>query len=168
MIATTLSQYEYVLICDKSNIRVSGSSHQVVYNDRRISSCKNDMTSSAFVNNQIKVIKSIEILGQVYKGCNDNGRDFYIQALFKENRMNAYYGYVGEIQYIFVYSFTPTNSPTTLYNHNHQHTFAFVKWYKTTSDILHRILLPVAIVDYKTTRNVNKKMAIPLPQKIYA
>ncbi|OAD76856.1 hypothetical protein PHYBLDRAFT_62950 [Phycomyces blakesleeanus NRRL 1555(-)] len=25
MIATTLSQYEYVLICDKSNIRVSGS-----------------------------------------------------------------------------------------------------------------------------------------------
>ncbi|OAD66596.1 hypothetical protein PHYBLDRAFT_74034 [Phycomyces blakesleeanus NRRL 1555(-)] len=127
IIATTLSQYEYVLICDKSNIRVSGSPHQVVYNDRRISSCKNDMTSSAFVNNQIKVIKSIEILGQVYKGCNDNGRDFYIQALFKENRMNAYYGYV-----------------------------------------VHRILLPVAIVDYKTTRNVNKKMAIPLPQKIYA
>ncbi|OAD68747.1 hypothetical protein PHYBLDRAFT_63348 [Phycomyces blakesleeanus NRRL 1555(-)] len=27
MIATTLSQYEYVLICDKSNIRVSGSPH---------------------------------------------------------------------------------------------------------------------------------------------
>ncbi|OAD67848.1 hypothetical protein PHYBLDRAFT_68215 [Phycomyces blakesleeanus NRRL 1555(-)] len=28
MIATTLSQYEYVLICDKSNIRVSGSPHE--------------------------------------------------------------------------------------------------------------------------------------------
>ncbi|OAD73710.1 hypothetical protein PHYBLDRAFT_168146 [Phycomyces blakesleeanus NRRL 1555(-)] len=27
MIATMLSQYEYVLICDKSNIRVSGSPH---------------------------------------------------------------------------------------------------------------------------------------------
>ncbi|OAD79484.1 hypothetical protein PHYBLDRAFT_162550 [Phycomyces blakesleeanus NRRL 1555(-)] len=33
MIATTLSQYEYVLICDKSNIRVSGSPHlhQLMY-----------------------------------------------------------------------------------------------------------------------------------------
>ncbi|OAD66767.1 hypothetical protein PHYBLDRAFT_70243 [Phycomyces blakesleeanus NRRL 1555(-)] len=30
MIATTLSQYEYVLICDKSNIRVSGSPHVVL------------------------------------------------------------------------------------------------------------------------------------------
>ncbi|OAD68571.1 hypothetical protein PHYBLDRAFT_63521 [Phycomyces blakesleeanus NRRL 1555(-)] len=142
--------------------------YQVAYNDRRISSCKIGMTSSAFVNDQIEVIKSIDILGQVYKRCNGNGRGSYIQALFEENRTNAHYGYVGEIQYIFVHLFTPTNSPTTLYNHNHQHIFAFVKWYKTTSDILHYILLPVAIVDYKTTRYVNKKMAIPLPQKIYA
>ncbi|OAD81270.1 hypothetical protein PHYBLDRAFT_138818 [Phycomyces blakesleeanus NRRL 1555(-)] len=89
--------------------------------------CKNDMTSSAFVNNQIEVIKSIEILGQVYKGCNGNGRGSYIQTLFEENSINACYGYVGEIQYIFVHSFTPTNSLTTLYNHNHQHIFAFVK-----------------------------------------
>ncbi|OAD80001.1 hypothetical protein PHYBLDRAFT_163051 [Phycomyces blakesleeanus NRRL 1555(-)] len=31
MIATTLSQYEYVLICDKSNIRVSGSPQFLCY-----------------------------------------------------------------------------------------------------------------------------------------
>ncbi|OAD66782.1 hypothetical protein PHYBLDRAFT_152049 [Phycomyces blakesleeanus NRRL 1555(-)] len=53
--------------------------YQVAYNDKRISSCKNGMTSSPF------------------------------------------------IQYIFIHSFTPTNSPTTLYNHNYQLNFAFVK-----------------------------------------
>ncbi|OAD71946.1 hypothetical protein PHYBLDRAFT_146929 [Phycomyces blakesleeanus NRRL 1555(-)] len=147
--------------------------YQVAYNNGMISSCKNDMTR------------------QVYKGCNVNGRGFYIQALFEENRMNAHYGYIGEIQYIFVYLFIPTNSPTAPSNHNHEHIFAFVRWCKTTSDtrrqpkdieIYHAnfynldfqsilpircILLPVAIIDYKTRRSINRKIAIPLPQKIY-
>ncbi|OAD71034.1 hypothetical protein PHYBLDRAFT_148251 [Phycomyces blakesleeanus NRRL 1555(-)] len=36
MIATTLSQYEYVLICDKSNIRVSGSPHNQMSIQRKL------------------------------------------------------------------------------------------------------------------------------------
>ncbi|OAD66980.1 hypothetical protein PHYBLDRAFT_174687 [Phycomyces blakesleeanus NRRL 1555(-)] len=123
---TTLTNY--IPINKETNvINVNNIHYQVAYNDRRISNCKNDMTSSAFVNDQIEVIKSIEILGQVYKGCNGNGRGSYIQALFQENRTNACYDYISEIQYIFVHSFTPTKSSTTLYNHNHQHIFAFVK-----------------------------------------
>ncbi|OAD79447.1 hypothetical protein PHYBLDRAFT_58492 [Phycomyces blakesleeanus NRRL 1555(-)] len=49
--------------------------YQVAYNDYNISSCKKAMTSPAFVNDRIEVLKSIVILGQVYKGCNGNGRE---------------------------------------------------------------------------------------------
>ncbi|OAD67142.1 hypothetical protein PHYBLDRAFT_67275 [Phycomyces blakesleeanus NRRL 1555(-)] len=108
--------------------------YQVAYNDGMISSCKNGMTSLSFVNDRIEILKSINILGQVYKECNGNGRGSYIQALFEENCTNAHYGYVGEIQYIFVHSFTPTNSLTAPSNQNHEHIFAFVRWFKTTSD----------------------------------
>ncbi|OAD78847.1 hypothetical protein PHYBLDRAFT_163940 [Phycomyces blakesleeanus NRRL 1555(-)] len=39
MIATTLSQYEYVLICDKFNIRVSGSPQHVVVQKSPVIEC---------------------------------------------------------------------------------------------------------------------------------
>ncbi|OAD79355.1 hypothetical protein PHYBLDRAFT_162429 [Phycomyces blakesleeanus NRRL 1555(-)] len=71
--------------------------YQIAYNDGMISNCKNDMMSSSFVNNHIEILKSINILEQVYKGCNSNGRGSYIQALFEENCMNAHYSYIGEI-----------------------------------------------------------------------
>ncbi|OAD73941.1 hypothetical protein PHYBLDRAFT_168363 [Phycomyces blakesleeanus NRRL 1555(-)] len=109
--------------------------YQVAYNNGMISSCKNGMPSLSFVNERTEILKSINILGQVYKGYNVNGRGFYIQALFEENHTNAYYSYVEEIHYIFVYSFTPTNSPTAPSNHNHEHIFAFVRWFKTISDM---------------------------------
>ncbi|OAD74813.1 hypothetical protein PHYBLDRAFT_167158 [Phycomyces blakesleeanus NRRL 1555(-)] len=166
--------------------------YQVVYNDYNISCCKKAMTSPAFVNDRIEVLKSIEILRQVYKGCNGNGHGSYIQALFQENRTNARYGYVGEIQYILVHTFSPSTTTLLSASYNNQHTFDFVRWFKTTSDMhrqpedieiyhdnfykldfqsilpIHRTLLPVAIIDYKTRRNVNRKIAIPLPQKNYA
>ncbi|KAG2191745.1 hypothetical protein INT47_003105 [Mucor saturninus] len=163
--------------------------YQVVYNDRSISSCKINMDSSAFVNDWIVMLKSINILGQVFKGNHGNKRGSYIQALFVEDKTNVIYGYIGEIQYIFVHTFSPASLSTEY--HNPQHTFAFVKWYKTTSDRtremegieihksefsrvdfqsilpMHRILMPVAIVDYQPLSKISKKLVVPLPRKIY-
>ncbi|OAD71627.1 hypothetical protein PHYBLDRAFT_147376 [Phycomyces blakesleeanus NRRL 1555(-)] len=128
--------------------------YQAVYKNPQISGCKDVIDDSPFVNDWIEMVKSVDLLGQSYKG--------------------------------------PTVSSLTYRNpHSSQHVFAFVKWSKSTLDKtrelegvellqdefykqdfqsilpVHRILLTVAIVDYKTTKNVNKKLAIPLPKKIY-
>ncbi|OAD71012.1 hypothetical protein PHYBLDRAFT_171073 [Phycomyces blakesleeanus NRRL 1555(-)] len=166
--------------------------YQAAYKNPQISGCKDVIDDSPFVNDWIEMVKSVDLLGQSYKGCiGTNGRGSYIQAYFTE-QTGSEHAYVGEIQYLFVHNFRPTVSSLTYRNpHSSQHVFAFVKWFKSTSDKtrelegvellqdefykqdfqsilpVHRILLTVAIVDYKTTKNVNKKLAIPLPKKIY-
>ncbi|OAD67614.1 hypothetical protein PHYBLDRAFT_173946 [Phycomyces blakesleeanus NRRL 1555(-)] len=166
--------------------------YQAAYKNPQISGCKDVIDDSPFINDWIEMVKSIDLLGQSYKGCiGTNGRGSYIQAYFTE-RTGSEHAYVGEIQYLFVHNFRPTVSSLTYRNpHSSQHVCAFVKWFKSTSDKtrelegvellqdefykqdfqsilpVHRILLTVAIVDYKTTKNVNKKLAIPLPKKIY-
>ncbi|OAD65341.1 hypothetical protein PHYBLDRAFT_176253 [Phycomyces blakesleeanus NRRL 1555(-)] len=166
--------------------------YQAAYKNPQISGCKDVIDDSPFVNDWIEMVKSVDLLGQSYKGCiGTNGHGSYIQAYFTE-RTGSEHAYVGEIQYLFVHNFRPTVSSLTYRNlHSSQHVFAFVKWFKSTSDKtrelegvellqdefykqdfqsilpVHRILLTVAIVDYKTTKNVNKKLTIPLPKKIY-
>ncbi|OAD71417.1 hypothetical protein PHYBLDRAFT_147911 [Phycomyces blakesleeanus NRRL 1555(-)] len=166
--------------------------YQAAYKNSRISSCKDIIDDSPFVNDWIETVKSVDLLGQTYKGCiGTNGRGSYVQAYFTE-RTGSEHAYVGEIQYLFVHNFKPTVSSLT-YRHpqSSQHVFAFVKWFKTTSDKtrelegvellqdefykadfqsilpVHRILMTVAIVDYKTIRNVSKKLAAPLPKRNY-
>ncbi|OAD68554.1 hypothetical protein PHYBLDRAFT_63532 [Phycomyces blakesleeanus NRRL 1555(-)] len=166
--------------------------YQAAYKNPQISGCKDVIDDPPFVNDWIEMVKSVDLIGQSYKGCigtNDHGS--YIQAYFTE-RTGLEHAYIGDIQYLFVHNFRPTVSSLTYRNpHSSQHVFAFVKWFKSTSDKtrelegvellqdefykqdfqsilpVHRILLTVAIVDYKTTKNVNKKLAIPLPKKIY-
>ncbi|OAD76879.1 hypothetical protein PHYBLDRAFT_165380 [Phycomyces blakesleeanus NRRL 1555(-)] len=166
--------------------------YQAAYKNPQISGCKDVIDDSPFVNDWIEMVKSVDLLGQSYKGyIGTNGRGSYIQAYFTE-RTESEHAYVGEIQYLFVHNFRPTVSSLTYRNpHSSQHVFAFVKWFKSTLDKtrelegvellqdefykqdfqsimpVHRILLTVAIVDYKTIKNVNKKLAIPLPKKIY-
>ncbi|OAD65310.1 hypothetical protein PHYBLDRAFT_176230 [Phycomyces blakesleeanus NRRL 1555(-)] len=166
--------------------------YQAAYKNPQISGCKNVIDDSPFVNDWIEMVKSVDLLGQSYKGCiGTNGHGSYIQAYLTE-QTGSEHAYVGEIQYLFVHNFRPTVSSLTYGNsHSSQHVFAFVKWFKSTSDKtreleevellqdefykqdfqsilpVHRILLTVAIVDYKTTKNVNKKLAIPLPKKNY-
>ncbi|OAD65928.1 hypothetical protein PHYBLDRAFT_152955 [Phycomyces blakesleeanus NRRL 1555(-)] len=134
----------------------------------------------------------IQLFGQVFKRCKGtNRRGSYVQAMLIEGRNGAKYMYVGEIQYLFVHSFSPLVSTPHHGNlQSSQHTFAYIKWCKTSQvtsrqlegvevwdpafsapdfqSILpvHCFLLPVAIVDFQTKQKVNKKLIIPLPRKI--
>ncbi|OAD68588.1 hypothetical protein PHYBLDRAFT_173011 [Phycomyces blakesleeanus NRRL 1555(-)] len=152
--------------------------YQAAYKNLQISGCKDVIDDSPFINDWIEMVKSVDLLGQSYKGCiGTNGHGSYIQAYFTERT---------ELEH------APTVSSLTYRNpHSSQHVFAFVKWFKSTLDKtrelegvellqnefykqdfqsilpVHQIHLTVAIVDYKTTKNVNKKLAIPLPKQIY-
>ncbi|OAD65662.1 hypothetical protein PHYBLDRAFT_175843 [Phycomyces blakesleeanus NRRL 1555(-)] len=167
--------------------------YQAVYNDPTISSCKDVIQDTAFVNDWIEMLKSVNLLGQTFKGSRGtNGRGSYIQAMFIEGRNGAKYAYVGQIQYLFVHSFSPlVSTPHHRTPQSSQHTFAYVKWYKASKETsrkiagveiwdvafslpdfqsilpVHRILLPVAIVDHTTLRNISKKLIVPLPRKLY-
>ncbi|OAD68539.1 hypothetical protein PHYBLDRAFT_63552 [Phycomyces blakesleeanus NRRL 1555(-)] len=153
--------------------------YQAVYNDPTIFSCKDVIQDTAFVNDWIEMLKSVNLLGQTFKGS-------------REGRNGAKYAYVREIQYLFVHSFSPlVSTPHHRTPQSSQHTFAYVKWYKASKETsrkiagveiwdvafslpdfqsilpVHRILLPVAIVDHTTLRNISKKLIVPLPRKLY-
>ncbi|OAD66786.1 hypothetical protein PHYBLDRAFT_174810 [Phycomyces blakesleeanus NRRL 1555(-)] len=167
--------------------------YQAIYNDPTISSCKDMIQDTAFVNDWIETLKSVNLLGQTFKESRGtNGRGSYIQAMFIEGRNGAKYTYVREIQYLFVHSFSPlVSTPHHRTPQSSQHIFAYVKWYKASKETsrkiagieiwdvafslpdfqsilpVHRILLPVAIVDHTTLRNISKKLIVPLPRKLY-
>ncbi|OAD65496.1 hypothetical protein PHYBLDRAFT_176088 [Phycomyces blakesleeanus NRRL 1555(-)] len=140
---------------------------------------------------------SIDILGQHYRGTNNStiSRRSLIQAKFVGSNGNIILGFAGQIQYLFTHSFQlpPThNLHLTRMVHDHQHVFAFIKWFRTSSDRsreddsvefclptfspdsyhsiipVHRILLEVATATIVTSRNVSKMLVIPLPKKLYA
>ncbi|OAD79345.1 hypothetical protein PHYBLDRAFT_58395 [Phycomyces blakesleeanus NRRL 1555(-)] len=145
--------------------------YQAVYNDPTISSCKDVIQDTAFVNDWIEMLKSVNLLGQTFKGS-------------REGRNGTKYVYVGEI-----HPLVSTPHHRTL--QSSQHTFAYVKWYKASKETskkiagveiwdvafslpdfqsilpVHQILLPVAIVDHTTLRNISKKLIVPLPRKLY-
>ncbi|OAD68004.1 hypothetical protein PHYBLDRAFT_68374 [Phycomyces blakesleeanus NRRL 1555(-)] len=63
---------------------------------------------SSFVDNQITKLRSINLLGQVYKGCNDaSSRGSFVQSLFLGSQGNNRLAYTSQIQYLFFHSFTP-------------------------------------------------------------
>ncbi|OAD65549.1 hypothetical protein PHYBLDRAFT_64617 [Phycomyces blakesleeanus NRRL 1555(-)] len=109
--------------------------YQVAYKNPQISGYKDVIDDSPFVNDWIEMVRSIDLLGQNYKGCiSTNDRGSYIQAYFTE-RAGSEHAYVGEIQYFFVHKFRPTVSFLTHRDpHSSQNVFAFVKWFKPTSE----------------------------------
>ncbi|OAD78060.1 hypothetical protein PHYBLDRAFT_141922 [Phycomyces blakesleeanus NRRL 1555(-)] len=183
---------DFLDAAENPNLSIRGY-YQAVYNDPTISSCKDVIQDTAFVNDWIEMLKSVNLLGQTFKGSRGtNGRGSYIQAMFIEGRNGAKYAYVGEIQYLFVHSFSPlVSTPHHRTPQSSQHTFAYVKWYKASKETsrkiagveiwdvafslpdfqsilpVHQILLPVAIVDHTTLQNISKKLIVSLSRKLY-
>ncbi|OAD76900.1 hypothetical protein PHYBLDRAFT_62915 [Phycomyces blakesleeanus NRRL 1555(-)] len=92
----------------------------------------------SFVDNQIIKLKSINLLGQVYKGCKyASGRGSFVQSLFLGSQGNNRLAYTGQIQYLFLHSFTPPVDNTELQTrvvYQDKHVFAFVKWFQIEHD----------------------------------
>ncbi|KAG2190839.1 hypothetical protein INT47_005589 [Mucor saturninus] len=150
----------------------------------------------SFVDDQITKLKSIDLLGQVYRGANGLGNHgSYIQALYVGSNDQTVNAYTGQIQYLFIHKFTPPSTSTNHWTrmvHENQHVFAFVRWFATTSNRsredegvevckneysmpdhnsilpVHRILLEVAIGEHITRTNKRMMLVIPLPKKICA
>ncbi|OAD69734.1 C2H2-type zinc finger transcription factor [Phycomyces blakesleeanus NRRL 1555(-)] len=149
----------------------------------------------SFVDNQIIKLKSINLLGQVYKGCKyASGRGSFVQSLFLGSQGNNWLAYTGQIQYLFLHSFTPPVDNTELQTrvvYQDKHVFAFVKWFQIEHDRsrelesvdicsadfiacdfecilpVHRISSVVATCDYKTSTNNKKILVNALPHKQY-
>ncbi|OAD73094.1 hypothetical protein PHYBLDRAFT_146407 [Phycomyces blakesleeanus NRRL 1555(-)] len=171
--------------------------YQVAYNLPDLASYQDTSYNRPALDNQIIKLKSIDILGQHYRGTNNStiSRGSLVQAKFVGSNGNIILGFAGQIQYLFTHSFQlpPThNLHLTRMVHDHQHVFAFIKWFRTSSDRsreddgvefclptfspdsyhsiipVHRILLEVATATIATSRNVSKMLVIPLPKKLYA
>ncbi|OAD79066.1 hypothetical protein PHYBLDRAFT_164148 [Phycomyces blakesleeanus NRRL 1555(-)] len=171
--------------------------YQVAYNLPDLASYQDTSYNRPALDNQIIKLKSIDILGQHYQGTNNStiSRGSLVQAKFVGSNGNIILGFAGQIQYLFTHSFQlpPThNLHLTRMVHDHQHVFAFIKWFRTSSDRsreddgvefclptfspdsyhsiipVHRILLEVATATIATSRNVSKMLVIPLPKKLYA
>ncbi|OAD74573.1 hypothetical protein PHYBLDRAFT_167977 [Phycomyces blakesleeanus NRRL 1555(-)] len=149
----------------------------------------------SFVDNQIIKLKSINLLGQVYKGCKyASGRGSFVQSLFLGSQGNNRLAYTGQIQYLFLHSFTPPVDNTELQTrvvYQDKHVFAFVKWFQIENDHsrelksvdicsadfiacdfecilpVYRISSVVATCDYKTSTNNKKILVNTLPHKQY-
>ncbi|OAD73936.1 hypothetical protein PHYBLDRAFT_64889 [Phycomyces blakesleeanus NRRL 1555(-)] len=159
----------------------------ISYHDTRL--------SQYFVNNRITKLKSIDLLGQTYIGNNSSGkRGSLVQAFFHSSNGQTSSLYTGQIQYLFIYSFTlpphPNHRASTL--HQDQHVFAYIQWYNLTNDNehrdegiaiclpefsadnyhsilpVHRIHLEVATAVDVTDMNEERMLVIPMPKKYYA
>ncbi|OAD66750.1 hypothetical protein PHYBLDRAFT_152021 [Phycomyces blakesleeanus NRRL 1555(-)] len=102
--------------------------YQETYDDQALCHYCQPGPDQKMVNNQIQKMKSIHLLGQVYKGGDGMAkRRSYIQALFQTSNDRYINAYTGQIQYLFVN--TTTNS---FADHLSRHVFAYVRWYKET------------------------------------
>ncbi|KAG2192672.1 hypothetical protein INT47_009242 [Mucor saturninus] len=144
-------------------------------------------SSGIFVDNHITKIKSINLLGQTYKGKNGSvDRGSFIQALFLGRVGDPPRAYTGQIQYLFLHKLSCSSI-----GNNSTHVFAFVRWLinmpSRTREYegvevcspsfspddyhcilpVHRILLEVATAELVSGVNV-KMLVIPLPKKMYA
>ncbi|OAD81235.1 hypothetical protein PHYBLDRAFT_138789 [Phycomyces blakesleeanus NRRL 1555(-)] len=105
----------------------------ISYHDARL--------SQYFVNNRITKLKSIDLLGQTYIGNNSSGKcGSLVQAFFCSSNGRTSSLYTGQIQYLFIHSFTlpphPNHQASTL--HQDQHVFVYIQWYNSTNDNEHR------------------------------
>ncbi|OAD67811.1 hypothetical protein PHYBLDRAFT_150900 [Phycomyces blakesleeanus NRRL 1555(-)] len=92
------------------------------YDDQALCHYRQPGPDQKMVNNRIQKMKSIHLLGQVYKGGDGMAkRGSYIQALFRTSDDRFINAYTGQIQYLFVN--TATNS---FAGHSSRHVFAYV------------------------------------------
>ncbi|OAD66761.1 hypothetical protein PHYBLDRAFT_152031 [Phycomyces blakesleeanus NRRL 1555(-)] len=168
--------------------------YQLVYANPGIVSYRNTSLCPYFVDNQITKLKSINLLGQIYKGKNScENRGSFVQAMFLGGNNVTKTACTGQIQYLFIQSFTPLphpNSPASQV-HKKKHIFAYIRWLSITADKrretesidiylpnftpdnyhsilpVHRIDMEVATASEKTRNNIKKTLVIPLPKKYY-
>ncbi|OAD78432.1 hypothetical protein PHYBLDRAFT_73865 [Phycomyces blakesleeanus NRRL 1555(-)] len=143
--------------------------------------------TNSFVDNEITKLKFIDLLGQQYRGKNGSAScGSLVHVMFVGSDGRNTLAYAGQIQYLFTHSFThPSNSNLHLTRmvHDHQHVFAYIKWFNTSSDRLreddglefclptfspdsrhcivpvHRIFLEIATARITTSRNVSKMLS---------
>ncbi|OAD76892.1 hypothetical protein PHYBLDRAFT_142397 [Phycomyces blakesleeanus NRRL 1555(-)] len=105
--------------------------YKVAYHIPSLESYQFPSSFFSFVDNQITKLRSINLLGQVYKGCNDaSGCSSFVQSLFLGSQGNNRLAYTGQIQYLFFHSFTPPVDNTELQTrvvYQDKHVFVFVK-----------------------------------------
>ncbi|OAD72417.1 hypothetical protein PHYBLDRAFT_169546 [Phycomyces blakesleeanus NRRL 1555(-)] len=105
--------------------------YKVAYCMPKLEGYQHPSSPFSFVNNQIIKLKSINLLGQVYKGCKyASGRGSFVQSLFLGSQGNNQLAYTGQIQYLFLHSFTPPVDNTELQAliiYQDKHVFVFVK-----------------------------------------
>ncbi|OAD80861.1 hypothetical protein PHYBLDRAFT_161500 [Phycomyces blakesleeanus NRRL 1555(-)] len=88
--------------------------YQLVYANPGIVSYHNASLCPYFVDNQITKLKSINLLGQIYKGKNSSrNRGSFIQAMFLGSNNVTKTAFTGQIQYLFIYSFKPPPHPNS-------------------------------------------------------
>ncbi|OAD78134.1 hypothetical protein PHYBLDRAFT_165005 [Phycomyces blakesleeanus NRRL 1555(-)] len=152
--------------------------------------------TNSFVDNEITKLKFIDLLGQQYHGKNGSAScGSLVHVMFVGSDSRNTLVYAGQIQYLFTHFFThPSNSNLHLTRmvHDHQHVFAYIKWFNTSSDRsreddglefclptfspdshhcivpVHHIFLEIATAGITTNRNVSKRLVIALPKKLYA
>ncbi|OAD65780.1 hypothetical protein PHYBLDRAFT_153035 [Phycomyces blakesleeanus NRRL 1555(-)] len=183
---STMSDIDYPQLLDYYKIAYA-MPNLISYHDARL--------SQYFVNNRITKLKSIDLLGQTYIGNNSSGkRGSLVQAFFRSSNGRTSSLYTGQIQYLFIHSFTlpphPNHRASTL--HQDQHVFAYIRWYNLTNDNEHRnegiaiclpefsadnyhsilpvhhIHLEVATAVDVTDMNEERMLVIPMPKKYYA
>ncbi|KAI9023011.1 hypothetical protein CLU79DRAFT_834983 [Phycomyces nitens] len=164
------------------------------YDISELESYQHATSSLLFVDNQIVKLKSINLLGQVYRGHNGSGNGgSCVQALFGSSTGENQTAYTGEIQYMFIHNFTPHLSASacpTRQSYQSQHVFAFVRWYDVSYDRsredegvdiclpgfsppshecilpVHRLLLEVATAVHTSRNGVKRMLVISLPKKL--
>ncbi|OAD65938.1 hypothetical protein PHYBLDRAFT_152965 [Phycomyces blakesleeanus NRRL 1555(-)] len=115
--------------------------YKIAYAIPNLISYHNARLSQYFVNNQMTILKSIDLLGQTYIGNNSSGKcGSLVKAFLCSSNSRASSLYTGQIQYLFIHSFTlpsqPNHQASTL--HQDQHVFAYIQWYNLTNDNEHR------------------------------
>ncbi|OAD70064.1 hypothetical protein PHYBLDRAFT_148631 [Phycomyces blakesleeanus NRRL 1555(-)] len=111
--------------------------YQLVYANPDIVSYHNASLCPYFVDNQITKLKSINLLGQIYKGKNSSGNcGSFVQAMFLGSNNITKTALTGQIQYLFIHSFTPPPHPNSPVSQVHQkkHIFAYIRWLSITAD----------------------------------
>ncbi|OAD81555.1 hypothetical protein PHYBLDRAFT_162154 [Phycomyces blakesleeanus NRRL 1555(-)] len=175
-------KYKKPLVMDDSDYLHLLEYYQVAYNLPDLASYQDTSYNRPALDNQIIKLNTIS-------------HGSLVQTKFVGSNGNIILGFAGQIQYLFTHSFQLPpmhNLHLTCMVHDHQHVFAFIKWFRTSSDRsreddgvefclptfspdsyhsiipVHRILLEVATATIATSRNVSKMLVIPLLKKLYA
>ncbi|OAD75287.1 hypothetical protein PHYBLDRAFT_143544 [Phycomyces blakesleeanus NRRL 1555(-)] len=122
--------------------------------------------SQSFVNNWIKKIALINLLGQVYQSSHGNmQRRSFIQACFCTDDEDDNVEYTGQIQYLF---YMPTEGSDDMNGRIELKEFKFSESNFQNILPVHRLYKPVAVDNYRCEDGITRMGVVLLLRKIYA